>query len=113
MNHPCHDRVATASELFVHWRTEKILALGDDQLPIKALRKMIRRPQHWTIDTEGSQVRQVQRSKVYAAVIVMLLGMNGCTVIGVGVGAVAGSGTGVGMLGGAVIGGVIGHEIGK
>ena len=50
------------------------------------------------------------RNAIFAAA---LLGVSGCTVIGVGVGAVAGSGTGVGMLGGAVIGGVIGHQLGK
>jgi osmotically inducible lipoprotein OsmB len=42
----------------------------------------------------------------------LLLSICGCTLIGIGVGAVAGSGSTVGMLGGAVIGGVIGHEIG-
>lgn len=44
---------------------------------------------------------------------IMLVGLQGCTLIGIGVGAVAGSGTSVGMLGGAVIGGIIGHEIGQ
>ena len=43
----------------------------------------------------------------------LLFSVCGCTLIGIGVGAVAGSGSTVGMVGGAVIGGVIGHEIGK
>lgn len=64
-------------------------------------------------DTEIFQMKTIQKLAVNAAVVVMLSGMGGCTVIGVGVGAVAGSGSTVGMLGGAVIGGVIGHEIGK
>jgi osmotically inducible lipoprotein OsmB len=46
------------------------------------------------------------------AAAILLFSMCGCTLIGIGVGAVAGSGTAVGMLGGAVIGGVVGHEIG-
>ena len=50
---------------------------------------------------------------VNAAAVIVLLGVGGCTVIGIGVGAVAGSGSTVGMVGGAVIGGVIGHELGK
>lgn len=58
-------------------------------------------------------MKTINKLAVNAAVIAMLLAMGGCTVIGIGVGAVAGSGSTVGMVGGAVIGGVIGHEIGK
>ena len=54
----------------------------------------------------------IQKIAQHAAAAMLLFGLAGCTVIGAGVGAVAGSGTSVGMLGGAVIGGVIGHEIG-
>jgi osmotically inducible lipoprotein OsmB len=53
----------------------------------------------------------MQKLSVTATAVVLLFGLGGCTLIGVGVGAVAGSGTPVGILGGAVIGGVIGHEI--
>lgn len=53
----------------------------------------------------------IQKLTVCAAAAFMLFGMSGCTVIGIGVGAAAGSGTSVGVLGGAVIGGVIGHGI--
>lgn len=55
-------------------------------------------------------MNKIQKLAVVAAVILML-GMEGCTVIGAGIGAVAGSGSSVGVVGGAVIGGVIGHEI--
>ena len=55
----------------------------------------------------------IKKNIASLTIAVMLAGLSGCTLIGIGVGAVAGSGTGVGMVGGAVIGGVIGHEIGK
>lgn len=55
----------------------------------------------------------IQRLAINMAAVILLTGLGGCTAIGIGVGAVAGSGSSVGMLGGAVIGGVIGHEIGK
>lgn len=58
-------------------------------------------------------MKTIQKLAVNAAVVIMLSVMGGCTVIGIGVGAVAGSGSSVGMLGGAVIGGVVGYEIGK
>jgi osmotically inducible lipoprotein OsmB len=54
----------------------------------------------------------IQKTAATVTLTIMLLAMNGCTLIGIGVGAVAGTGTAVGTLGGAVIGGVIGHEIG-
>jgi len=57
-------------------------------------------------------MKTIKKLTLSATVAIMLLGMGGCTLIGIGVGAVAGTGTPVGMLGGAVIGGVIGHEIG-
>ncbi len=56
-------------------------------------------------------MNKIQKSAATLTLAIMFLGMNGCTIIGIGVGAVAGSGTAVGALGGAVIGGVIGHEI--
>ncbi|MFA6904222.1 MAG: prenyltransferase [Gallionellaceae bacterium] len=55
-------------------------------------------------------MKRIVISTIFA---IMLTGLQGCTLIGIGVGAVAGSGTSVGMLGGAVIGGIIGHEIGQ
>lgn len=55
-------------------------------------------------------MKKIVISAIFA---IMLAGLQGCTLIGIGVGAVAGSGTSVGMLGGAVIGGIIGHEIGQ
>ena len=54
----------------------------------------------------------IQNSTRVFMLTIILFGLGGCTIIGIGVGAVAGVGTPVGMLGGAVIGGVIGHEIG-
>jgi osmotically inducible lipoprotein OsmB len=56
------------------------------------------------------KMKRIVISTIFA---IMLAGLQGCTLIGIGVGAVAGSGTSVGMLGGAVIGGIIGHEIGQ
>lgn len=58
-------------------------------------------------------MNKMKNTVVHVATAILLLGLAGCTVIGIGVGAVAGSGSTVGMVGGAVIGGVIGHEIGK
>ena len=57
-------------------------------------------------------MNNIKKSAIAIMLTIMMFGMGGCTLIGIGVGAVAGSGTAVGMLGGAVIGGVIGHEIG-
>lgn len=48
---------------------------------------------------------------VSAVAVAMVFSFMGCTVIGVGVGALAGAGTPVGMAGGAVIGGVVGYEV--
>lgn len=56
------------------------------------------------------KTRKVMLNVIAAA---LLFSVCGCTLIGIGVGAVAGSGSTVGMIGGAVIGGVIGHEIGE
>jgi len=55
----------------------------------------------------------IKKLVVCAATVVMLFSLMGCTVIGVGVGALAGAGTSAGMVGGAVIGGVVGYEVGK
>lgn len=57
-------------------------------------------------------MKSIKNIAANTVLALLLLGMSGCTVIGIGVGAVAGSGTSVGVLGGAVIGGIIGHEIG-
>lgn len=48
---------------------------------------------------------------ISTGIVVVLLGMGGCTVIGAGIGAAAGSGTTVGVVGGAVIGGVVGYSL--
>lgn len=58
-------------------------------------------------------MNSVQRLALNLAATILLFGLMGCTVIGAGISAMAGSGSTVGMVGGAVIGGVIGHEIGK
>jgi hypothetical protein len=55
----------------------------------------------------------LRRTTMSLAIIAMLLGMTGCVAVGAGVGAVAGSGTSVGILGGAVIGGVVGYGLSK
>ncbi len=55
----------------------------------------------------------IKKLVVSAAIVVMLFSLMGCTVIGVGVGALAGAATPVGMVGGAVIGGVVGYEVSK
>ena len=68
----------------------------------------------------------IQKLAVNAAAVALLLGVAGCsgmskqdkdTAIGAGVGAVGGSvltgGSAAGTVGGAAVGGVIGHEISK
>lgn len=55
----------------------------------------------------------IKKLVVSAAAAIMLFSLMGCTVIGVGVGALAGAGTSVGVAGGAVIGGVVGYEVSK
>jgi osmotically inducible lipoprotein OsmB len=71
-------------------------------------------------------MRKVQRFAFSAVAAALLLGMGGCagmsnqdrnTVIGAGAGAVGGSvltgGSAVGTVGGAAVGGIIGHEVSK
>jgi len=71
-------------------------------------------------------MKTIQRFAVSAVAAAVLLGLGGCsgmstqdrdTLIGAGVGAVGGSvltgGSAVGTVGGAAVGGVIGHEISK
>jgi len=71
-------------------------------------------------------MKTIQTFAVSVVVAGMLLGLGGCagmskqdksTVIGAGVGAVGGSvltgGSTLGTVGGAAVGGVIGHEVGK
>lgn len=55
----------------------------------------------------------IRRTTMRLAIITVLLGITGCVAVGAGVGAVAGSGTSVGVLGGAVIGGVVGYGLSK
>ena len=58
-------------------------------------------------------MKTINRFAVNVATIILLFGMAGCTLLGAGLAAAAGSGTTVGVAGGAVIGGVIGYQIGK
>ena len=71
-------------------------------------------------------MKTMQRFAVNAAAVTMLLGLGACsgmstqdrdTAIGAGVGAVGGNvltgGSALGTVGGAAVGGVIGHEVGK
>jgi osmotically inducible lipoprotein OsmB len=75
---------------------------------------------------EVFQMNTIQKLAANAAAVVLLVGLGGCsgmstqdrnTAIGAGVGAVGGSvltgGSAVGTVGGAAVGGVIGHEISK
>lgn len=68
----------------------------------------------------------MQKSAMKVSAIAIVLGLTGCagmsqqdknTAIGAGVGAIGGSvltgGSAVGTVGGAAVGGVIGHEISK
>ncbi len=71
-------------------------------------------------------MRTMQRFAFSAVAAALLLGIGGCagmsnqdrnTVIGAGAGAVGGSvltgGSAVGTVGGAAVGGIIGHEVSK
>jgi osmotically inducible lipoprotein OsmB len=71
-------------------------------------------------------MKTIQRFALSAVAAAMLLGLGGCagmsaqdksTAIGAGAGAVGGAiltgGSAVGTVGGAAVGGVIGHEISK
>lgn len=68
----------------------------------------------------------IQKISLNAAVVTLMLSLGGCagmserdknTAVGAGVGAVGGSiltgGSAIGTVGGAAVGGVIGHDIGK
>jgi osmotically inducible lipoprotein OsmB len=70
-------------------------------------------------------MKTIQKLTVSALAVAVLLGVGGCsgmtqqdqnTAIGAGVGAVGGSvltgGSAVGTIGGAAVGGLIGHEVG-
>jgi len=71
-------------------------------------------------------MKSMQKFTLSTVVAVMLLGLGGCagmsaqdknTAIGAGAGAIGGAiltgGSGIGTAGGAAVGGIIGHEIGK
>lgn len=71
-------------------------------------------------------MKTTQRFTLSAIAVVTMLGLGGCagmsaqeknTAIGAGVGAIGGSvltgGSAIGTVGGAAVGGVIGHEINK
>lgn len=71
-------------------------------------------------------MKTIQRAGLGALAAAMLLGLGACagmtsqeknTAIGAGVGAIGGSvltgGSAIGTVGGAAVGGVIGHEVGK
>lgn len=55
----------------------------------------------------------IKKTALHLTLITALFSITGCVAIGAGVGAVAGSGTSVGMVGGAVIGGVVGYGLSK
>lgn len=69
-------------------------------------------------------MKAIQRSVISAVAVALLLGLGGCsgmstqdrnTAIGAGVGAVGGAvltgGSTLGTVGGAAVGGIIGHEV--
>ena len=71
-------------------------------------------------------MKTIQRITISAVAAAMLLGLSGCagmsrqdqnTAVGAGVGAIGGSiltgGSAVGTIGGAAVGGIIGHETSK
>ena len=71
-------------------------------------------------------MKSIQKYTMTTVVAVMLFGLGGCagmsaqernTAIGAGAGAIGGAiltgGSGIGTAGGAAVGGIIGHEIGK
>ncbi len=71
-------------------------------------------------------MKTLQKFAIVSASSMLLLGLGGCagmtaqersTVIGAGAGAIGGAiltgGSPVGTVGGAAVGGVIGHEVGK
>jgi osmotically inducible lipoprotein OsmB len=71
-------------------------------------------------------MKTTQRFSLSAVAVVMMLGLGGCsgmstqdknTAIGAGVGAIGGNiltgGSTAGTVGGAAVGGIIGHEINK
>ena len=77
-------------------------------------------------NTEVFQMNTIQKLAVNAVAVTVLFGLAGCagmstqdknTAIGAGVGAVGGSvmtgGSAAGTVGGAAVGGIIGHEISK
>lgn len=71
-------------------------------------------------------MKTMWRTKASTVTVVLLLGLSGCagmsnqeknTAIGAGVGAVGGAvltgGSTIGTIGGAAVGGIIGHEVSK
>jgi len=71
-------------------------------------------------------MKTIQKFSLSAVAVVMMLGLGGCsgmsaqdknTAIGAGVGAVGGNiltgGSAAGTIGGAAVGGIIGHEVNK
>lgn len=71
-------------------------------------------------------MKTIQKFSLSAVAVVLMLGVGGCsgmsaqdknTAIGAGVGAIGGNiltgGSAIGTVGGAAVGGVIGHEIHK
>jgi len=78
------------------------------------------------INMEAFQMNTIQKLAVNAVAVTVLFGLVGCagmstqdknTAIGAGVGAVGGSvltgGSAAGTVGGAAVGGIVGHEISK
>ena len=69
-------------------------------------------------------MKSIQKIAISAVVVVMLISLGGCadmthrernTAVGAGAGAIGGAiltnGSPVGVVGGAIVGGVIGHEV--
>jgi osmotically inducible lipoprotein OsmB len=78
------------------------------------------------IEQEGNVMKKIQKFAPYMVAAVILLSLGGCagmssqdknTAIGAGVGVVGGAiltgGSTMGTVGGAAVGGVIGHEVSK
>ncbi|MDH2919000.1 MAG: hypothetical protein PXX73_07395 [Sideroxydans sp.] len=58
-------------------------------------------------------MNKISKVALHLTMLSVLLASAGCVAVGAGVGAVAGSGSSVGVVGGAVIGGVVGYGLSK
>ncbi len=91
----------------------------------KSTQPILKHRKH-NIEQEGNVMKKIQKFAPYMVAAVILLSLGGCagmssqdknTAIGAGVGAVGGAiltgGSTMGTVGGAAVGGVIGHEVSK